>query len=228
LARCRWRLKAAPARLRFPLGISIIGGLLLSQMLTLYTTPVIYLALDRITAARKGVAPVGPELRRSRGPRGDAVMASISEPFIRRPVGTRCWRSAFSVGVVAYEFLRSRRFPCRFSLDPGQRDASGRRSLGNGGNRRSPLERRLVKSPVQPDHLDKLARRDQHPAAIRHRSRYRPCRRDVQARSTPRSPTADRSADIAHFRKAYRRGASIVLALTRNDPVGRFMTCGTP
>src|SRR5215207_6830862 len=35
------------AELRFPLGISIIGGLLLSQLLTLYTTPVIYLALDR-------------------------------------------------------------------------------------------------------------------------------------------------------------------------------------
>ena len=36
------------AELRFPLGISIIGGLLLSQLLTLYTTPVIYLALDRL------------------------------------------------------------------------------------------------------------------------------------------------------------------------------------
>ena len=36
------------SELRFPLGISIIGGLLLSQLLTLYTTPVIYLALDRL------------------------------------------------------------------------------------------------------------------------------------------------------------------------------------
>ncbi len=35
------------SELRFPLGITIIGGLLLSQLLTLYTTPVIYLALER-------------------------------------------------------------------------------------------------------------------------------------------------------------------------------------
>jgi len=38
------------AELRFPLGITIIGGLLLSQLLTLYTTPVIYLALERLKA----------------------------------------------------------------------------------------------------------------------------------------------------------------------------------
>jgi len=51
------------AELRFPLGVSIIGGLLLSQLLTLYTTPVIYLALDRLNRKiEKAVPPVGPDL----------------------------------------------------------------------------------------------------------------------------------------------------------------------
>jgi len=36
------------SELRRPLGISIIGGLIVSQMLTLYTTPVVYLALDNM------------------------------------------------------------------------------------------------------------------------------------------------------------------------------------
>ncbi len=40
------------AELRTPLGISIVGGLLLSQLLTLYTTPVVYLYLDRLQRPR--------------------------------------------------------------------------------------------------------------------------------------------------------------------------------
>ena len=54
--------------LRRPLGIAIVGGLILSQMLTLYTTPVVYLYLDRFSLwlramrgqARRHAAPLTP------------------------------------------------------------------------------------------------------------------------------------------------------------------------
>jgi multidrug efflux pump len=46
------------SELRLPLGITIIGGLLLSQLLTLYTTPVIYLYMERLRARlTRAVAP---------------------------------------------------------------------------------------------------------------------------------------------------------------------------
>jgi multidrug efflux pump len=46
------------SEIRQPLGVAIIGGLIVSQMLTLYTTPVIYLYLDRLRQPRRGSEPV--------------------------------------------------------------------------------------------------------------------------------------------------------------------------
>jgi multidrug efflux pump len=46
----------AGSELRRPLGITIVGGLLLSQVLTLYTTPVVYLAFDWLARRLRGAA----------------------------------------------------------------------------------------------------------------------------------------------------------------------------
>jgi multidrug efflux pump len=54
----------AGAELRKPLGIAIVGGLVVSQMLTLFTTPVIYLYLDRL---RRGLAWRKPAYRHRLG-----------------------------------------------------------------------------------------------------------------------------------------------------------------
>jgi multidrug efflux pump len=56
------------SELRQPLGLTMVGGLILSQVLTLFTTPVVYLAFDRLAQrARSRLAP--PDEPASRGAR---------------------------------------------------------------------------------------------------------------------------------------------------------------
>ncbi len=49
------RVPGTGAELRRPLGIAIIGGPIVSQLLTLYTTPIVYPALERLAGWRKPI-----------------------------------------------------------------------------------------------------------------------------------------------------------------------------
>ncbi len=60
------------SELRRPLGITMIGGLIFSQVLTLYTTPVIYLWFDRLAQRLGRRTSGGPALDDTAG-RGQAV-----------------------------------------------------------------------------------------------------------------------------------------------------------
>ena len=86
------------SELRHPLGITIVGGLIVSQLLTLFTTPVIYLYFDRLERARRRGATGAP----ARAERAQAAM-NLSEPFIRRPVATTLLTLGIALaGAIAY------------------------------------------------------------------------------------------------------------------------------
>ena len=89
------------SELRQPLGLAIVGGLAFSQVLTLFTTPVIYLFFEGI-AVRLGAGSSAGPLQAER-----AVNNRFSELFIRRPVAT----TLLTVGVTLAGLLAFTRLP---------------------------------------------------------------------------------------------------------------------
>jgi multidrug efflux pump len=69
------------SEMRRPLGMTIIGGLIVSQILTLYTTPVIYLLLDRLHRRLGGRGPQTAETRATAG----GVTSNLIPRSGRRP-----------------------------------------------------------------------------------------------------------------------------------------------
>jgi hydrophobic/amphiphilic exporter-1 (mainly G- bacteria), HAE1 family len=65
----------ASAEVRQPLGVAVVGGLLVSQMLTLFITPVLYLYMERISGGAKRLALALK--RRPRLPAPDPVAARV-------------------------------------------------------------------------------------------------------------------------------------------------------
>jgi multidrug efflux pump subunit AcrB len=59
------------SELRRPLGITIVGGLIVSQALTLFTTPVIYLYMDRLARFLRKLRSGAPLMTPAPAPSGD-------------------------------------------------------------------------------------------------------------------------------------------------------------
>ncbi len=84
------------AELRRPLGITIIGGLIVSQLLTLYTTPVVYLSLDRLRLRWKRdstcrswrtARPTSRVVGRAPSPASDPLVGTKPDGGVRRSPG---------------------------------------------------------------------------------------------------------------------------------------------
>ena len=85
------------SELREPLGIAIVGGLTVSQVLTLFTTPVIYLFFDKLAAACGFVRPKG--MRPSRSPCGRERFGAVRPPQGRHDPAHRRHRAPGAAGL---------------------------------------------------------------------------------------------------------------------------------
>ena len=189
------------SELRHPLGISIVGGLLVSQVLTLFTTPVIYLCFDRL--ARAAAAPGGGAASATRrGADADEPLDALHPPAGRhhaadaRAGAGRRGRLLPAAGVAAAAGRSSRPSRSRRSM-PGASPETMATSVA------TPLERHLgAIADVTEMTSHELGRLDAHHAAVRPQPRHRRrgarraggdqrgARRSADSAARPTRPTA--------------------------------------
>ena len=202
------------SELRNPLGITIIGGLLLSQLLTLYTTPVIYLAMERLKQRFTGTAAVrcaGAAGTTGTLParRGGVTAMNFSYPFIRRPVGTTLLAiGLFLAGAVAYGFLPVSSMPTvEFPTIRVSASRPGADPSIMAATVAAPLERRLGEIPgVTEITSTQFARQHQHHHPVRSQPQHRR-RRARRAGGAQRR--ADRSAGRPADPAGHAQGQSV-------------------
>ena len=163
------------SELRRPLGICMVGGLLLSQVLTLYTTPVIYIFFDNLGSGSPGAAPrtrpPGTSRRGTRRSRHESVV-SIHSPAgghhaaHHRRGHCRCHRIHRAAGVAA----AAGRFP-----NHQRAGQPARRQRGDDGRLRRHAAGASVRAHRRHyrDDFIQSAREHQHHAAIRSEPQHR-------------------------------------------------------